>query len=65
MNGKFPKYRCVIADNSGIANAFLPSKIEVKEGDSLALFNSRAEVVNEHIEIQMDFKEGRMERARR
>ena len=37
----------------------------MKEGDSVALFNARAEVVNEHIEIQMDFNSGRMERARR
>ena len=55
----------MIADNSGTAKAFLPGKIEVREGDSLALFNAKAEVVSEHIEIQLDFNGGRMELARR
>ena len=31
----------------------------------MALFNVRAEVVSEHIEVQLDFNGGRMELARR
>ena len=65
VGGQRTKYRCVIGDSSGVANAFLPSKIEVQEGDSLALFNVRAEVVPEHVEIQLDFNGGRMEQAKR
>ena len=63
--GRASKYRCVIADSTGCAKAFLPDKIEVREGDSLVLFNAKAEVVNEHIEIQLDFNGGRMEQSRR
>ena len=44
------KYRCVIADNTGKANAFLPGgKVDVREGDSLVLFEAKADVVKEHI----------------
>ena len=60
VGGRNTKYRCVIGDSTGIANAFLPSKIEVKEGDSLVLFGAKAEVVKEHIELQLDFNGGRM-----
>jgi len=45
VGGKYPKYRCVIGDATGISNAFLPSKIEIREGDSIVLFNAQAEVV--------------------
>jgi hypothetical protein len=55
----------VIADSTGTANAFLPSKIDLREGDSLVLFNAKSEVVQEHIEIQLDFNGGRMELSRR
>ena len=39
--------------------------MDVREGDSIVLFNAKAEVVNEHIEIQLDYNGGRMETARR
>lgn len=65
MGGRSAKYRCVLGDSTGVANAFLPAKIEVKEGDSLVLFNAKSEVVSEHIEIQLDFNGGRMEFSRR
>ena len=63
--GNFPKLRCVIADSTGIANAFLPSKVDVKEGDSIVLFGAKAEVVKEHIEIQLDFNGGKIDFSRR
>jgi hypothetical protein len=50
----------VIGDSTGIANAFLPNKIDIKEGDSIVLFNAKAEVVQEHIEIQLEFNGGRI-----
>lgn len=55
----------MIGDSTGIANAFLPSKIDIKEGDSIVLFNAKAEVVKEHIEIQLEFNGGRIELSRR
>jgi len=45
VGDKYPKYRCVIGDASGISNAFLPSKIDIREGDSIVLFNAKADVV--------------------
>lgn len=65
VGGRSSKYRCVIADSTGCAKAFLPDKMDVREGDSIVLFNAKAEVVNEHIEIQLDYNGGRMETARR
>ena len=59
------KYRCVIGDSTGISNAFLPAKVELKEGDSVVLFNANAEVVKEHIEVQLDYNNGRVELSRR
>lgn len=47
--GQNPRYRCVIGDSTGISNAFLPSKVELREGDSIVLFNAKAEVIKEHI----------------
>ena len=55
----------MIGDSTGTAKAFLPDKIDVKEGDSLVLFNAKAEVVSEHIEIQLDYNGGRIEPSRR
>jgi len=43
----------------------LPDKIDVREGDSIVLFNANAEVVSEHIEIQLNYREGRIEQSRR
>ena len=54
-----------MADASGKVNAFLPAKIDVREGDSLVLFEVRAEVVKEHIELQLDYQRGRMDLSRR
>jgi hypothetical protein len=56
--------RCVIGDDSGVANAFLPDYEPIAEGEYVVLFNARSEVVKEHIEIQLDRK-GRVEKSRR
>lgn len=56
--------RCVIGDDSGISNAFLPDYEQIVEGDYVVLFNARSEVVKEHIEIQLD-RRGRVEKSRR
>lgn len=55
----------MIGDGSAISNAFLPGRIQLREGDSVVLFNAKAEVVQEHIEIQLDSSNGRMELSRR
>ncbi len=36
----------------------------MREGDSIVLFNAKAEVVKEHIEIQLDYQ-GRIDESRR
>jgi hypothetical protein len=56
--------RCVIGDDSGISNAFLPDYEQIVEGDYVVLFNARSEVVKEHIEIQLD-RRGRAEKSRK
>lgn len=43
------RYRIVLGDSSGVSNAFLPNRIELREGDSIVLFGAKAEVVKEHI----------------
>ena len=58
------KYRCVVGDLTGISNAFLPDRIELREGDSIVLFGAKAEVVKEHIEVQLA-ERGRLEIARK
>lgn len=65
MGGKYTKYRCVVGDSTGIANAFLPNKIELREDDHIVLFNVKAEVVQEHIELQLEYKGGNMALSRR
>ena len=65
MGGKTTKYRCVVGDSTGIANAFLPNKIELREDDHIVLFNAKAEVVQEHVELQLEYNGGRMELSRR
>ena len=57
------KYRCVIADNTGKANAFFPCFIDIREGDSIVLFDAKAEVIKEHIEIQLP-REGKVDISR-
>lgn len=56
--------RCVIGDETGISNAFLPDIEPIAEGEYIVLFNARSEVVKEHIEIQLD-RRGRPEKSRR
>jgi hypothetical protein len=58
------KYRVVLGDASGISNAFLPNRIELREGDSIVLFGAKAEVVKEHIELQLA-ERGRIEISRK
>lgn len=53
----------MIGDSTGVSNAFLPAKIEIKEGDSIVLFNASAKVVKEHIEIQLS-RAGGLERSK-
>lgn len=58
------KYRLVVGDSTGVSNAFLPNKIDLKEGDSIVLFGAKSEVVKEHIEIQLA-ERGRIELSRK
>jgi len=62
--GRATKYRCVLGDATGVTNAFLPHRIDIQEGDSIVLFNARAEVEKEHIEIQLA-NNGRIEISRK
>jgi hypothetical protein len=43
-----------IGDNTGISNAFLYDSEDLVSGESIVLFNAKAEVVKEHIEIQLE-----------
>jgi hypothetical protein len=43
----------VIGDSTGISNAFLYDSEDLVAGESIVLFNAKAEVVKEHIEIQL------------
>jgi hypothetical protein len=54
----------VLGDSTGISNAFIPAKIDIRSGDSIVLFNAVSKVVNEHIEIQLS-RYGRVEISRR
>ena len=54
----------MVGDPTGISNAFLPDRIELREGDSIVLFGAKAEVVKEHIEVQLA-ERGRLEIARK
>lgn len=58
------KYRVVVGDASGISNGFLPNRIDLREGDSIVLFGAKAEVVKEHIEIQLA-ERGRVELSKK
>lgn len=58
------RLRCVIGDETGVTNAFLPENENLYEGEHVVLFNARSEVVKEHIEIQLD-RRGRIDKARR
>ena len=64
VQGKYPKYRCVIGDETGVANAFLPQQDNIVVGKTVMLSRAEAKVVKEHIEIQMPGF-GRIEEARR
>ena len=44
--------RCVIGDETGLVNAFIPESEHLTVGKTVALFNAEARVVKEHIEIQ-------------
>lgn len=54
----------VVGDSTGISNAFIPNRIDLKEGDSIVLFGAEATVVKEHIEIQLA-ERGRVELSRK
>lgn len=58
------RLRCVLGDETGTSNAFLPENENLYDGESVVLFNARSEVVKEHIEIQLDRKGG-IEKSRR
>ena len=58
------KYRLVLGDSSGASNAFLSNRIELREGDSIVLFGAKAEVVKEHIELQLA-ERGRVELSKK
>ena len=44
--------RCVLGDETGIVNAFIPETESLVVGKTVALFGAEAKVVKEHIEIQ-------------
>lgn len=41
--------RCVLGDETGIVNAFIPETEFIKVGRTIALFGAEARVVKEHI----------------
>ena len=45
-------FRCVIGDETGVVNAFIPESEHLLVGKTVALFGAEARVVKEHIEIQ-------------
>jgi hypothetical protein len=45
--------RVVIGDSTGVSNSFLYDSDDLVAGESIVLFNAKAEVVKEHIEIQL------------
>ena len=54
----------MVGNSTGISNAFLPDRIELREGDSIFLFGAKAEVVKEHIKVQLA-ERGRLGIARK
>ena len=56
--------RLVIGDETGIVKAFMYQADDVEEGNTVVIFKAFAEVVHEHIELQL-MKRGRAEKARR
>ena len=63
VNGRYPKYRCVIGDETGVVNAFLPEQDCIAVGRTIMLSRAEARVVKEHIEIQL-MKTGKIDLAR-
>lgn len=47
--GRPGNYKCMIGDSSASSSAYLPAKIELKEGDYIVLFKAKAYVWKEHI----------------
>lgn len=43
----------IIGDASGVSSAFLHDSEDLVAGESIVLFNAKAEVIHEHIEIQL------------
>ena len=64
VQGRFPKIRCVIGDETGVVNAFLPEQDSIAVGRTIMLSRAEAKVVKEHIEIQLPGF-GRIEEGRR
>lgn len=58
------KARLVLGDETGIVRAFMYQTEDLEEDNTVVLFKAVAEVVHEHIELQM-MKRGRVEKARR
>ena len=58
------KARVVLGDQTGIVKAFLFQNDSVKVGETVVLFKAEAQVVKEHIEIQL-MERGKVDRARR
>ena len=44
--------RCVLGDETGVVNAFIPESEHLVVGKTAAFFGAEARVVKEHIEIQ-------------
>ena len=41
--------RCVLGDETGVVNAFLPDDSRIVKGDTIALFRCESKVIKEHI----------------
>ena len=58
------KARVVLGDETGIVKAFMYQSEDLVEDNTVVVFKAMAEVVHEHIELQL-MKRGRVEKARR
>jgi hypothetical protein len=64
VQGKNSKLRCVLGDETGIVNAFLPELKVITAGASLMFSRAESRVQREHIEIQLP-NIGKVEEARK
>lgn len=63
VQGKVNRFRCVLGDETGIVNAFLPETNAISVGKTIVISRAESKVVKEHIEIQLP-RFGNIEEAR-